>query len=60
MNGRNLGDAPPWLFWAVTGVVAMVLHFGFRQNVFVAVGIGVLAAVAAVALVVEVSYRRRR
>ena len=60
MNGRNLRDAPPWLFWAALGVVSMVLHYGFRLNVFTAVGIGILAAIAAVAAIVEIRYRQRR
>lgn len=60
MNGRNLRDAPPWLFWTVAGVISMVLHFGYRMGALIAVGYGILAAIAAIAVVVEIKYRRRR
>jgi hypothetical protein len=60
VNGRDLRDAPPWLFWTVAGVVSMVLHFGYRMGSLAAVGIGLVTAVAAVAAVVEFRYRQRR
>jgi hypothetical protein len=44
----------------VAGVVSMVLHFGYRMGSLAAVGIGLVAAVAAVAAVVEFRYRQRR